>query len=485
MILRGTLRIFAVVFAIVFAFSTSPVIANAEGFDFGSDFSYSSDTGWFDTGDGYYADSAWYDTGDGYYQDSGWYDTGDGYYQDTGWYDTAEGYDLDTGWYDSAEGYDLETGWYDTADGYDVDTGWYDVADGYEPDVYDIEATEYATEEGYFNYSEGSYASMAQHSAPMTITPPRFSFPSYPSYPVQPSRPVYQAPVAHVSQPVFYPTPVSNVNTNTNINNINTCTNGSCNTNIVDNSINNSFNGNTGSFNTGGINASVITVATPQPIVQYQIPQTYPQQSLYCVITVNPTTIANGQAAVLSWSSTGATSAWLNDGIGYVAVNGSLAVRPSVSKSYVLTVNGPAGTNTCTVWVNVTGTQPYVSLTQIPYTGFDFGPIGNAMYWMALLSVAAAGGYLLVYYKGGVLALAGLTASQSNFRSYPALDFVTAAQESIEENPVSTPVETPVEPAPAPANVFDQLPIMENRATRDTMIVKRDGGMPRIVINRS
>ena len=43
-------------------------------------------------------------------------------------------------------------------------------------------------------------------------------------------------------------------------------------------------------------------------------------------------------------------------------------------------------------------TSPYVALTQIPYTGFDFGPVGNAIYWFALASFAAGATYLVVYY---------------------------------------------------------------------------------------
>ena len=51
-------------------------------------------------------------------------------------------------------------------------------------------------------------------------------------------------------------------------------------------------------------------------------------------------------------------------------------------------------------------TAPYVALTQIPYTGFDYGPIGNTLYWLGLLSFAVAGAYLVVYYRGGAFSLA-------------------------------------------------------------------------------
>ncbi|MDB5187700.1 MAG: hypothetical protein JWO50_220 [Candidatus Kaiserbacteria bacterium] len=38
-----------------------------------------------------------------------------------------------------------------------------------------------------------------------------------------------------------------------------------------------------------------------------------------------------------------------------------------------------------------------VRLTQIPYTGFDFGPVGNSIYWLALFLFALSAAYLLIY----------------------------------------------------------------------------------------
>lgn len=47
--------------------------------------------------------------------------------------------------------------------------------------------------------------------------------------------------------------------------------------------------------------------------------------------------------------------------------------------------------------------QNYVALSQIPYTGFDFGPWGNAIYWLGLIAFALAGAYLVTYYSKGTL----------------------------------------------------------------------------------
>ena len=43
------------------------------------------------------------------------------------------------------------------------------------------------------------------------------------------------------------------------------------------------------------------------------------------------------------------------------------------------------------------GHAPKVRLTQIPYTGFDFGPVGNTVYWLGLILFALSASYLLIY----------------------------------------------------------------------------------------
>lgn len=146
-------------------------------------------------------------------------------------------------------------------------------------------------------------------------------------------------------------------------------------------------------------------------------PYNYYQPAPTCTISISgyqyqPTHIYN-QTATLSWRSYNATSASIS-GIGSVAVNGAQVVYPQQhSQYYTLTVYGPGGTATCstsgqyTYPMNYTqyGTvyNPYISLTQIPYTGIDLGIAGSILYFAALLSFALAGGYLMVYFNGGVM----------------------------------------------------------------------------------
>ncbi len=116
---------------------------------------------------------------------------------------------------------------------------------------------------------------------------------------------------------------------------------------------------------------------------------------------------------------------------------------------------------------------PSVSLSQIPYTGFDFGPIGNAMYYLALLSFAAAGAYLLVYYSGSAMSFAG-KGIKSRSRAIAPVKFVQAATkvEKIVEQPVLSPIQN--------------LPTREHMNTVDSMKLVHSVGTqaPRIVITR-
>jgi len=348
---------------------------------------------------------------------------------------------------------------------------------------------DYVYEDGVA-YSERFYDSYGNVTRPMqtaSASMPSFSMPSFgrapstsysPSYP-QPRPqpyPVYQQPRQQQQQQQQQQQgggqPINIVNTNNN------------------NNVNNN------------VNTAQVTPVYQAPVtypVQYVYPQqpvyptypTYPTQNTYCVITASPSSITNGQAAYLSWSSTGASSAWLSDGIGQVAINGSLAVRPNNSTMYTLTVSGYGGTRTCTAYVTVQGS--YISLSQIPYTGFDAGLLGNALYWLSLISFAAAGAYLTVYYLprnvfGGAGTASTLAFAGSSLRARKQNAVAHETVQIPEESKVEV-VETPVETmTPSPIDVMEFLPVASvAHSTKDAMQVlpSKEGGAPRIVITRS
>lgn len=82
-------------------------------------------------------------------------------------------------------------------------------------------------------------------------------------------------------------------------------------------------------------------------------------------ITAVPDTIAAGAVSTLSWVSTSAETAILDNGIGPVAINGSLPVTPLQTTTYAITVTGPGGTATADVTVGV-HPLPTVTLSTVP-----------------------------------------------------------------------------------------------------------------------
>jgi hypothetical protein len=284
----------------------------------------------------------------------------------------------------------------------------------------------------------------------------------------------------------------SNPNTNTNTNYTPSYSTSQSTTGAITNNNNSSTGPITISNN---VNVVPVQQAQQQRLVQYQLP------TPSCTISAsNYYTYGTNynQPITLTWSSNNATSAYITPNVGSVAPNGSTTVFPQGYTTYTLTISGPGGSATCQAtatgaynYVAPTYVQPtyvppayippapvytqpaspVVSLTQIPYTGYDFGVVGDALYWLALFAFAAAGAYLVVYFRGGMFAFAG--------------SFVNRSQEEVSEETkeiVATPIAAAVEETTAPKR---ELPVMENRRiTTDSMFVDHSHGAPRIVIAR-
>jgi hypothetical protein len=86
-----------------------------------------------------------------------------------------------------------------------------------------------------------------------------------------------------------------------------------------------------------------------------------------CTISASPNPITAGQSSTLSWSSSNATSASIDQGIGSVTPNatGSQTVTPAVTTKYTMTVTGNGKSATCdaTLKVNVTVSVSPTSVT--------------------------------------------------------------------------------------------------------------------------
>lgn len=427
---------------------------------------YSFDGGWggyaddysFDGGAGSYFDDYSFDGGSGSYFDDYSFDgLGGTYFDDTNGGTYFDDYSFDGAggtYFDDVPCSGSSCGtYYDDVpcSGGSCGTYYDDVACGSSCGTYYDDVPVYNADCGCYETSYGSYGSyggfsMPFRTSPMTIVPPRYtpSYPSYPSYPTPRPTPTPAPTPTH--------TTITNTNTNTNINNNNVNTN---------------------------TNVTTVNPITPGPIVQYVAPQYYPtylpnyygqtyyNQAPYCVITIGQGYM-NGMIS-LTWSSQGATSAYITPSVGQVAPNGSTSLYSYGNTVYSMTVTGPGGTYTCRTQSYVAPyapVSPYVSLTQIPYTGLAMGPIASAMYWTGMIALAVAGAYLLVYYKGGALALA--TSMISRSQQNTAEEEATIIHEEIKSSHI-------------------ELPTQQNSAmTRDALkIVRSEDGTPRLVISRA
>jgi OOP family OmpA-OmpF porin len=90
--------------------------------------------------------------------------------------------------------------------------------------------------------------------------------------------------------------------------------------------------------------------AKPEPVAVAPAPQpAAPTVSIYA----DPATIEQGQCAKLAWSTTGASSASIDQGIGSMDPNGSRQVCPINTTQYTITAMGEGGTRTASTTVTV------------------------------------------------------------------------------------------------------------------------------------
>src|SRR6185369_10638925 len=79
-----------------------------------------------------------------------------------------------------------------------------------------------------------------------------------------------------------------------------------------------------------------------------------PPSAPTATLSASPSTIERGQSSTLSWTTTGATSVSIDQGIGDVSTSGSRSVSPSSSTTYTLTAKGEGGTTPATARITVT-----------------------------------------------------------------------------------------------------------------------------------
>lgn len=183
-----------------------------------------------------------------------------------------------------------------------------------------------------------------------------------------------------------------------------------------------------------------------------------------CTMALSEYTIREGEQTSLRWDSSNTNSVSINNGIGNVGQNGVRTVAPRAGTyTYQGVFYGTNGQSiTCLATLRVEpqyyyGGQPNVSLTQLPtppelpltslylsdlpYTGFDLGPVGTMLYWLALIVWSIALAYLIFWslaplaYKRAETKKSGN--GQSHSTHYPA-PATALYRETMERDVVST-----------------------------------------------
>jgi hypothetical protein len=104
------------------------------------------------------------------------------------------------------------------------------------------------------------------------------------------------------------------------------------------------------------------------------------------------------------------------------------------------------------------GSQPlvYLYLSQVPYTGLDLGPVGTALYWLALIAWSVAAAYLVLFlgvpYANRSVRLLGVRVSD-------ALN----ASRSIRDNMISSVSVPPMPELPARHTEHQSVPTPEKK----------------------
>lgn len=158
-----------------------------------------------------------------------------------------------------------------------------------------------------------------------------------------------------------------------------------------------------------------------------------------CELDISDTRIQRGEEITLTWDTSRATEVTLIDSFGEIIFStddfissekedyfdGSMTLTPTRNTEYILIAERGSRDVECDVEVEVEDNvvvlqsrdqQPLVagiSLSQVPYTGFEAGPVLTVMFYMLLAAWALYIAYVMVIRKQGVLVTQNVQSSQS------------------------------------------------------------------------
>ncbi len=199
-----------------------------------------------------------------------------------------------------------------------------------------------------------------------------------------------------------------------------------------------------------------------------------------CELEVSDRKVRSGESVELSWETDYATRVVIEDDRDNELLDtdnrsdrdefdGDLTVRPTRDTTYTLTATRGSSKRTCRAEVEITDSkvtvlevrdqQPLVagiSLTQVPYTGFEAGPMLTFIFYALLTLWALFVAYVLIIRRDSILGFSlpgsfGNTAYadasvevSSPFVSSPAASYVEAVAEAVPANLPASTIPAPV-----------------------------------------
>jgi uncharacterized repeat protein (TIGR01451 family) len=209
-----------------------------------------------------------------------------------------------------------------------------------------------------------------------------------------------------------------------------------------------------------------------------------------CELSISDNSIRSGEEVTLKWGSKYVTDIYLTDDHSKTLLStddfsskdkkehftGSLNLRPTRDTEYTLTAKRGSSKRVCTVKVNVddikviTDRKPTVagiSLTNVPYTGFDAGPMLTIIFYILLIAWALFVTYLIVIRRQPVVGNTGKIIADFPNAGMSAMKYAETVRPDVFSTPVATPHPTVVMSA-APANLptapvvgYSNMPVVE------------------------
>jgi uncharacterized membrane protein YgcG len=188
--------------------------------------------------------------------------------------------------------------------------------------------------------------------------------------------------------------------------------------------------------------ASIVVVENPVPM---------------CTLSIDPTAVDAGGSATLSWTSANVTDGVIDQNVGSTTpvAAGSTSVTPTANTTYTAAFTGPNGNVECTAAITINtsssssgggsssssgggssgGGSPdprvtltkatpepqlgFVTLSQLPYTGFPAGPVATSIFFTVLVVWSGVLAYFVTVKGYGRTFMNRLVASDNALRQAP------------------------------------------------------------------